>query len=216
MCIFCIPDKIDKTSIDFAKAMHEKYYLPLIALVEEMDALRKTYKDKTDYHNEAELPKLLEANYLPKFKDMVLSFALENISKEDSVTVAALKAMVENAYRRTQKYVDWKDYKFALCEQRAALHKTTWPCSRDYFDSKVLYENFYSKLTTGTDITTITAETIQKVEVGQGYSDLIELFHAPGTLLQESDFDYQYQWKCDEASITVAINQYGIVEKIIA
>ena len=109
MCIFCIPDKIDKTSIDFAKAMHEKYYLPLIALVEEMDTLRKTYKDKTDYHNEAELPKLLEANYLPKFKDMVLSFALENISKEDSVTVAALKAMVENAYRRTQKYVDWKD-----------------------------------------------------------------------------------------------------------
>ena len=48
MCIFCIPDKIDKTSIDFAKAMHEKYYLPLIALVEEMDTLRKTYKDKTD------------------------------------------------------------------------------------------------------------------------------------------------------------------------
>ena len=215
MCIFCVPDKLDKTSIDFVKTMHQKYYVPLVALVEEMDSLRKTYKNKTDYHNEAELPKLLEANYLPKFKEMVLSFALENISLESNVTVAALKAMVENAYRRTQKYVDWKDYKFALCEQRAALHKTTWPTSRDYFDSKIIYEALYAKLTEGIDITTITAETIQKVEVGQGYSDLLELFHAPGSLLQETDFDYQYQWKSAEANITVVINNYGIVEKIV-
>jgi hypothetical protein len=195
--------------------MHQKYYVPLMALVEEMDALRKTYKNKTDYHNEAELPKLLEANYLPKFKELVLSFALENISLESNVTVAALKAMVENAYRRTQKYVDWKDYKFALCEQRAALHKTTWPTSRDYFDSKIVYEALYAKLTEDIDIATITAEAIQKVEVGQGYSDLLELFHAPGSLLQETDFDYQYQWKSAEANITVVINNYGIVEKIV-
>jgi hypothetical protein len=215
MCIFCVPDKLDKTSIDFVKTMHQKYYVPLIALVEEMDALRKTYKNKTDYHNEAELPKLLEANYLPKFKELVLSFALENIALESNVTVAALKAMVENAYRRTQKYVDWKDYKFALCEQRAALHKTTWPTSRDYFDSKIVYEALYAKLTEGIDIATITPETIQKVEVGQGYSDLLELFHAPGSLLQETDFDYQYQWQSDEANITVVINNYGIVEKIV-
>jgi hypothetical protein len=215
MCIFCVPDKLDKTSINFVKTMHQKYYVPLVALVEEMDALRKTYKNKTDYHNEAELPKLLEANYLPKFKELVLSFALENISLESNVTVAALKAMVENAYRRTQKYVDWKDYKFALCEQRAALHKTTWPTSRDYFDSKIVYETLYAKLTEDIDIATITAETIQKVEVGQGYSDLLELFHAPGSLLQESDFDYQYQWKSAEANITVVINNYGIVEKIV-
>ena len=215
MCIFCVPDKLDKTSIDFVKTMHQKYYVPLVALVEEMDALRKTYKNKTDYHNEAELPKLLEANYLPKFKELVLSFALENISLESNVTVAALKAMVENAYRRTQKYVDWKDYKFALCEQRAALHKTTWPTSRDYFDSKIVYEALYAKLTEGIDIATITPEAIQKVEVGQGYSDLLELFHAPGSLLQETDFDYQYQWKSDEANITVVINNYGIVEKIV-
>jgi hypothetical protein len=215
MCIFCVPDKLDKTSIDFVKTMHQKYYLPLIALVEEMDALRKTYKNKTDYHNEAELPKLLEANYLPKFKELVLSFALENISLESNVTVAALKAMVENAYRRTQKYVDWKDYKFALCEQRAALHKTTWPTSRDYFDSKIVYETLYAKLTEDIDIATITPEAIQKVEVGQGYSDLLELFHAPGSLLQETDFDYQYQWKSAEANITVVINNYGIVEKIV-
>ena len=215
MCIFCVPDKLDKTSIDYVKTMHQKYYVPLMALVEEMDALRKTYKNKTDYHNEAELPKLLEANYLPKFKELVLSFALENISLESNVTVAALKAMVENAYRRTQKYVDWKDYKFALCEQRAALHKTTWPTSRDYFDSKIVYETLYAKLTEGIDIATITSETIQKVEVGQGYSDLLELFHAPGSLLQETDFDYQYQWKSDEANITVVINNYGIVEKIV-
>ena len=215
MCIFCVPDKLDKTSIDFVKTMHQKYYVPLVALVEEMDSLRKTYKNKTDYHNEAELPKLLEANYLPKFKELVLSFALENISSESNVTVAALKAMVENAYRRTQKYVDWKDYKFALCEQRAALHKTTWPTSRDYFDSKIVYEALYAKLTEGIDIATITSEAIQKVEVGQGYSDLLELFHAPGSLLQESDFDYQYQWKSAEANITVAINNYGIVEKIV-
>ena len=215
MCIFCVPEKIDKTSIDFAKAMHEKYYVPLTALVEEMDALRKTYKNKPNYHNEAELPELLEAKYLPKFKDMVLSFALENISSESSVTVAALKVVVENAYRRAQKYVDWKTYKFALCEQRAALHKTTWPTSRDYFDSKIAYENLYTKLTTGTDLTTITPETIQKVSAGQGYSDLVELFHAPGSLIQETDFDYQYQWKHDEASVMVVINQYGIVEKII-
>ena len=33
--------------------------------------------------------------------------------------------------------------------------------------------------------------------------------------IQETDFDYQYQWKHDEASVTVVINQYGIVEKII-
>ena len=215
MCIFCVPDKLDKTSIDFVKTMHQKYYVPLIALVEEMDSLRKTYKNKTDYHNEAELPKLLEANYLPKFKELVLSFALENISLESNVTVAALKAMVENAYRRTQKYVDWKDYKFALCEQRAALHKTTWPTSRDYFDSKIVYEALYAKLTEGIDIATITSEAIQKVEVGQGYSDLLELFHAPGSLLQETDFDYQYQWKSAEANITVVINNYGIVEKIV-
>ena len=215
MCIFCVPDKLDKTSIDFVKTMHQKYYVPLVALVEEMDSLRKTYKNKTDYHNEAELPKLLEANYLPKFKELVLSFALENISLESNVTVAALKAMVENAYRRTQKYVDWKDYKFALCEQRAALHKTTWPTSRDYFDSKIVYEALYAKLTEGIDIATITSEAIQKVEVGQGYSDLLELFHAPGSLLQESDFDYQYQWKSAEANITVVINNYGIVEKIV-
>ena len=215
MCIFCVPDKLDKTSIDFVKTMHQKYYVPLVALVEDMDALRKTYKNKTDYHNEAELPKLLEANYLPKFKELVLSFALENISLESNVTVAALKAMVENAYRRTQKYVDWKDYKFALCEQRAALHKTTWPTSRDYFDSKIVYETLYAKLTEGIDIATITSETIQKVEVGQGYSDLLELFHAPGSLLQETDFDYQYQWKSDEDNITVVINNYGIVEKIV-
>ena len=215
MCIFCVPDKLDKTSIDFVKTMHQKYYVPLVTLVEEMDALRKTYKNKTDYHNEAELPKLLEANYLPKFKELVLSFALENISLESNVTVAALKAMVENAYRRTQKYVDWKDYKFALCEQRAALHKTTWPTSRDYFDSKIVYEALYAKLTEGIDIATITSEAIQKVEVGQGYSDLLELFHAPGSLLQESDFDYQYQWKSAEANITVVINNYGIVEKIV-
>ena len=215
MCIFCVPDKLDKTSIDFVKTMHQKYYVPLVALVEEMDSLRKTYKNKTDYHNEAELPKLLEANYLPKFKELVLSFALENISLESNVTVAALKAMVENAYRRTQKYVDWKDYKFALCEQRAALHKTTWPTSRDYFDSKIVYEAIYAKLTEDIDITTITSEAIQKVEVGQGYSDLLELFHAPGSLLQESDFDYQYQWKSAEANITVVINNYGIVEKIV-
>jgi hypothetical protein len=215
MCIFCVPDKLDKTSIDFVKTMHQKYYVPLITLVEEMDALRKTYKNKTDYHNEAELPKLLEANYLPKFKELVLSFALENISLESNVTVAALKAMVENAYRRTQKYVDWKDYKFALCEQRAALHKTTWPTSRDYFDSKIVYEALYAKLTEDIDIATITPEAIQKVEVGQGYSDLLELFHAPGSLLQESDFDYQYQWKSAEANITVVINNYGIVEKIV-
>ena len=215
MCIFCVPDKLDKTSIDFVKTMHQKYYVPLVALVEEMDALRKTYKNKTDYHNEAELPKLLEANYLPKFKELVLSFALENISSESNVTVAALKAMVENAYRRTQKYVDWKDYKFALCEQRAALHKTTWPTSRDYFDSKIIYEALYAKLTEDIDIATITPEAIQKVEVGQGYSDLLELFHAPGSLLQESDFDYQYQWKSAEANITVVINNYGIVEKIV-
>ena len=215
MCIFCVPDKLDKTSIDFVKTMHQKYYVPLMTLVEEMDALRKTYKNKTDYHNEAELPKLLEANYLPKFKELVLSFALENISLESNVTVAALKAMVENAYRRTQKYVDWKDYKFALCEQRAALHKTTWPTSRDYFDSKIVYETLYAKLTEGIDIATITSETIQKVEVGQGYSDLLELFYAPGSLLQETDFDYQYQWKSDEANITVVINNYGIVEKIV-
>ena len=215
MCIFCVPDKLDKTSIDFVKTMHQKYYVPLVALVEEMDSLRKTYKNKTDYHNEAELPKLLEANYLPKFKELVLSFALENISLESNVTVAALKAMVENAYRRTQKYVDWKDYKFALCEQRAALHKTTWPTSRDYFDSKIVYEALYAKLTEGIDIATITPETIQKVEVGQGYSDLLELFHAPGSLLQESDFDYHYQWKSAEANITVVINNYGIVEKIV-
>ena len=215
MCIFCVPDKIDKTSIDFVKTMHQKYYVPLVALVEEMDSLRKTYKNKTDYHNEAELPKLLESNYLPKFKELVLSFALENISLESNVTVAALKAMVENAYRRTQKYVDWKDYKFALCEQRAALHKTTWPTSRDYFDSKIVYETLYAKLTEGIDIATITPETIQKVEVGQGYSDLLELFHAPGSLLQETDFDYQYQWKSAEANITVVINNYGIVEKIV-
>ena len=215
MCIFCVPDKLDKTSIDFVKTMHQKYYVPLVALVEEMDSLRKTYKNKTDYHNEAELPKLLEANYLPKFKELVLSFALENISLESNVTVAALKAMVENAYRRTQKYVDWKDYKFALCEQRAALHKTTWPTSRDYFDSKIVYETLYAKLTEDIDIATITSEAIQKVEVGQGYSDLLELFHAPGSLLQESDFDYQYQWKSAEANITVVINNYGIVEKIV-
>ena len=215
MCIFCVPDKLDKTSIDFVKTMHQKYYVPLVALVEEMDSLRKTYKNKTDYHNEAELPKLLEANYLPKFKELVLSFALENISLESNVTVAALKAMVENAYRRTQKYVDWKDYKFALCEQRAALHKTTWPTSRDYFDSKIVYEALYAKLTEGIDIATITSETIQKVEVGQGYSDLLELFHAPGSLVQETDFDYQYQWKSAEANITVVINNYGIVEKIV-
>ena len=215
MCIFCVPDKLDKTSIDFVKTMHQKYYVPLVALVEEMDALRKTYKNKTDYHNEAELPKLLEANYLPKFKELVLSFALENISLESNVTVAALKAMVENAYRRTQKYVDWKDYKFALCEQRAALHKTTWPTSRDYFDSKIVYETLYAKLTEDIDIATITPEAIQKVEVGQGYSDLLELFHAPGSLLQETDFDYQYQWKSAEANITVVINNYGIVEKIV-
>jgi hypothetical protein len=215
MCIFCVPDKLDKTSIDFVKTMHQKYYVPLVALVEEMDSLRKTYKNKTDYHNEAELPKLLEANYLPKFKELVLSFALENISPESNVTVAALKAMVENAYRRTQKYVDWKDYKFALCEQRAALHKTTWPTSRDYFDSKIVYEALYAKLTEDIDIATITPEAIQKVEVGQGYSDLLELFHAPGSLLQETDFDYQYQWQSDEANITVVINNYGIVEKIV-
>ena len=215
MCIFCVPDKLDKTSIDFVKTMHQKYYVPLIALVEEMDSLRKTYKNKTDYHNEAELPKLLEANYLPKFKELVLSFALENISLESNVTVAALKSMVENAYRRTQKYVDWKDYKFALCEQRAALYKTTWPTSRDYFDSKIIYEALYAKLTEGIDIATITPEAIQKVEVGQGYSDLLELFHAPGSLLQETDFDYQYQWKSAEANITVVINNYGIVEKIV-
>ena len=215
MCIFCVPDKLDKTSIDFVKTMHQKYYVPLVALVEEMDSLRKTYKNKTDYHNEAELPKLLETNYLPKFKELVLSFALENISLESNVTVAALKAMVENAYRRTQKYVDWKDYKFALCEQRAALHKTTWPTSRDYFDSKIVYEALYAKLTEGIDIATITPEAIQKVEVGQGYSDLLELFHAPGSLLQETDFDYQYQWKSAEANITVVINNYGIVEKIV-
>ena len=215
MCIFCVPDKLDKTSIDFVKTMHQKYYVPLVTLVEEMDSLRKTYKNKTDYHNEAELPKLLEANYLPKFKELVLSFALENISLESNVTVAALKAMVENAYRRTQKYVDWKDYKFALCEQRAALHKTTWPTSRDYFDSKIVYETLYAKLTEGIDIATITSEAIQKVEVGQGYSDLLELFHAPGSLLQETDFDYHYQWKSDEANITVVINNYGIVEKIV-
>ena len=215
MCIFCVPDKLDKTSIDFVKTMHQKYYVPLVALVGEMDALRKTYKNKTDYHNEAELPKFLEANYLPKFKELVLSFALENISLESNVTVAALKAMVENAYRRTQKYVDWKDYKFALCEQRAALHKTTWPTSRDYFDSKIVYETLYAKLTEDIDIATITLETIQKVEVGQGYSDLLELFHAPGSLLQETDFDYHYQWKSAEANITVVINNYGIVEKIV-
>jgi hypothetical protein len=215
MCIFCVPDKLDKTSIDFVKTMHQKYYVPLVALVEEMDSLRKTYKNKIDYHNEAELPKLLEANYLPKFKELVLSFALENISLESNVTVAALKAMVENAYRRTQKYVDWKDYKFALCEQRAALHKTTWPTSRDYFDSKIVYEALYAKLTEDIDIATITSEAIQKVEVGQGYSDLLELFHAPGSLLQETDFDYQYQWKSAEANITVVINNYGIVEKIV-
>ena len=215
MCIFCVPDKLDKTSIDFVKTMHQKYYVPLVALVEEMDALRKTYKNKTDYHNEAELPKLLEANYLPKFKELVLSFALENISVESNVTVAALKAMVENAYRRTQKYVDWKDYKFALCEQRVALHKTTWPTSRDYFDSKIVYETLYAKFTEDIDIATITPEAIQKVEVGQGYSDLLELFHAPGSLLQESDFDYQYQWQSAEANITVVINNYGIVEKIV-
>ena len=215
MCIFCVPDKLDKTSIDFVKTMHQKYYVPLMALVEEMDSLRKTYKNKTNYHNEAELPKLLEANYLPKFKELVLSFALENVSTENNVTVAALKATVENAYRRTQKYVDWKNYKFALCEQRAALHKTTWPTSRDYFDSKIVYETLYAKLTEGIDIATITPETIQKVEVGQGYSDLVELFHAPGSLIQETDFDYQYQWKHNEASVTVVINQYGIVEKII-
>ena len=215
MCIFCVPDKLDKTSIDFVKTMHQKYYVPLVALVEEMDSLRKTYKNKTDYHNEAELPKLLEANYLPKFKELVLSFALENISLESNVTVAALKAMVENAYRRTQKYVDWKDYKFVLCEQRAALHKTTWPTSRDYFDSKFVYEALYAKLTEGIDIATITPEAIQKVEVGQGYSDLLELFHAPGSLLQETDFDYHYQWKSAEANITVVINNYGIVEKIV-
>lgn len=215
MCIFCIPENIDKTSVDFAKAIHEKYYVPLIALVEEMDALRKTYKNKPNYHNEAELPNLLEANYLPKFKDMVLSFALENVSPESNVTVTTLKTVVENAYRRTQKYVDWKNYKFALCEQRAALHKTTWPTSRDYFDSKIAYENLYAQLTTGTVLTTITPENIQKVEIGQGYSDLAELFHAPGTLIQELDFDYQYQWKNGEASLTVIINRYGIVEKIL-
>ena len=215
MCIFCVPEKIDKTSIDFVKTMHQKYYVPLMALVEEMDSLRKTYKNKTDYHNEAELPKLLEANYLPKFKELVLSFALENVSTENNVTVAALKATVENAYRRTQKYVDWKNYKFALCEQRAALHKTTWPTSRDYFDSKIVYETLYAKLTEGIAIATIIPETIQKVEVGQGYSDLLELFHAPGSLLQETDFDYEYQWKSDEANITVVINNYGIVEKIV-
>lgn len=215
MCIFCVPEKLDKTSIDFVKIMHEKYYVPLIALVDEMDALRKTYKNKPNYHNEAELPMLLEANYLPKFKELVLSFALENISPESYVTVAALKTTVENAYRRTKKYVDWKIYKFALCEQRAALHKTTWPTSRDYFDSKIVYEALFAKLTEDFDIATITPETIKKVKVGQGYSDLVELFHAPGSLLQESDFDYHYQWKSDDASITVVINNYGIVEKIV-
>ena len=214
MCILQFTKQVDKTSSDFAKTMHEKYYIPLIALVEEMDILRKTYKDKTNYHNEAELPLLLETNYLPKFKDMVLSFALENISSESSKAVTALKQTVENAYRRTQKYVDWKNYKFALCEQRAALHKETWPCSRDYFDSKAIYENLYAELITGAGISTITPGNVQKVAIGQGYSDLVELFHVPGKLVEETDFDYHYQWKSCKACIIVTINRYGIVEKI--
>ena len=214
MCIFCVPEKLDKTSVDFAKVMHEKYYVPLVALVEEMDALRKTYKNKANDHNDEELPKLLEAKYLPQFKEMVLNFTLEGIAPESNKVVAALKLMVENAYRRTQKYVDWKIYRFALCEQRAALHKETWPCSRDYFDSKAVYDNLYSEITTGKTLVAITPENAQKVSVGQGYSDLVNLFNAPGTLLQELDFDYQYQWKSCETSVTVVINRYGIVEKI--
>lgn len=214
MCIFHIPKKIDKASVDYAQAMHEKYYLPLVALMEEMDEIRKTYKDKKNLKDEAELPKLLEAKYLPQFKEMVLNFALEAINPENNKPVTALKQTVENAYRRVQKYVDWKDYRFAICEKRAALHKETWPTSRDYFDSKAVYENLYSQFVKGNCITAITLENVQKVQLGQGYSDLVELFHAPGTLVQELDFDYLYQWKSDEATLTVTINRYGIVEKI--
>lgn len=94
------------------------------------------------------------------------------------------------------------------------MHKETWPCSRDYFDSKAIYENLYAELITGACISTITPETIQKVAIGQGYSDLVELFHAPGKLVEETDFDYRYQWKSCKACITVTINRYGIVEKI--
>lgn len=213
MCIFHIPEKVDKASVDFAKAMHEKYYLPLVALVAEMDEIRKEYKQKV-VKDEAELPKLLEEKYLPQFKELVLSFALEGIAPQSNKAVDALKLTVENAFRRTQKYVDWKDYKFAVCERRAALHKETWPCSRDYFDSKAVYEELYAQFTTGKSIVAINPETIGQVALGQGYSDLVELFHAPGTLLEELDFDYRYQWKNCQGAVTVIISRYGILETI--
>lgn len=206
-----------------AERLHKDYILTTRTMWNDefVPKLQNIFKVKPNTEEQDKEAAILAEQYKPKMLELDKKLQVEKVQKPNEHLLELQKQQVQNSIRFLDVLIMLKD--------KSKLNEQNWKndfnnASLAMFNTKLEYNNEYSKVTTGKGTYELTLANFQKIHQGDSYQKVAEIFKMPGKIQQASNTkignEYHesaaYTWELGEARVSVlfqngkasAINQF--------
>lgn len=169
--------------------------------------LKKIYKELPEDKKDAEAAKLAE-EYKPKLEDAYKKIQAEKVQDKNKHLAELIQQQDKNSLEFLNLLIMLKD--------KQNLKEQNWQqdfanVTMSLFNTKLEYDNEYSKITTGKGTYELTLANFQKIHKGDTYQKVAETFKMPGVLKSSSSSQLSYglhtlntwEWELNDSRVSI-------------
>jgi hypothetical protein len=192
-----------------AERLHKEHALTTRAIWNDnfVPKLKKIHKEIPDEKKDVEAAKLAE-EYKPKLEDAYKKIQAEKVQEQNKHLSELIQMQDKNSLEFLNLLIVLKD--------KQNLKQQNW--NQDFanvtmrlFNTKLEYDNEYSKITTGKGTYELTLANFQKIHKGDTYQQVAETFKMPGVLKGSSTSQLSYgphtldtwEWELNDSRVDI-------------
>lgn len=196
-----------------AERLHKDHMLATKAMWNDdfVPKLKKIHNEIPEEKKDVEAAKLAE-EYKPKLEKAYKKIQAETVQEQNKHLSELIQMQDKNSLEFLNLLIVLKD--------KQNLKQQNW--NQDFanvtmrlFNTKLEYDNEYSKITTGKGTYELTLANFQKIHKGDTYQQVAETFKMPGTLVRSNNaqisgeyyYEQDFEWRIDDAKVFVSFDR---------
>lgn len=169
--------------------------------------LKKIHKELPEDKKDAEAAKLAE-EYKPKLEDAYKKIQAEKVQDKNKHLAELIQQQDKNSLEFLNLLI--------MLNDKQNLKEQNWQqdfanVTMSLFNTKLEYDNEYSKITTGKGTYELTLANFQKIHKGDTYQKVAETFKMPGVLKSSSSSQLSYglhtlntwEWELNDSRVSI-------------
>ena len=171
----------------------------------------KILKELPEAQQDIETAKLAE-EFKPKSEELLKKAQGEKVQKQN-------QRLLELIQQQDKNLIDFLNLTARL-KDKQNLNQLNW--KQDFtnitiktINTRLEYDNEYSKITTGKGTYELTLANFQKIHEGDTYQQVAETFKMPGTLVRSNNaqisgeyyYEQDFEWKIDDTRVFVSFDR---------